>query len=102
MDVPAKTPNPLATIAIAFNIYQSWVARRRHLALNIGHGGNATIIYGLIFMAVLYSAIALSMVVLTAQDPRAGDEYYWTSILSLKRIPREVVNGPVIMPMLCS
>lgn len=90
MEAPAKTLKPLATIAAAFNICQSWVAIGSTFALSIGHGGNTTVIYGLILIAVVYSAIALSIAELAAQYPTAGGQYHWSAILVPPRIRREV------------
>lgn len=92
MEVPVKTLSPLATIAAAYNICQSWVAIGATLGLSVGHGGNATVIYGLIIIAVLYSAIALSIAELAAQYPTAGGQYHWSAILAPPKIRREVVR----------
>lgn len=94
MDAPVKTLNPLATIAAAYNICHTWVAIGATIALSIDHGGNVTLIYGLIYMAVLYTAIALSLAELAAQYPTAGGQYHWTAILAPPKIRRELVSEP--------
>ena len=92
MDTPGKTLSPLATIAAAYNICQSWVAIGATFALSVGHGGNVTVIYGLVVIAVLYTAIALAIAELAAQYPTAGGQYHWSAILAPPRIRREVVS----------
>lgn len=61
MERPVKTLSPISTIAVAYNICQSWVAIGATFALSIGHGGHITVIYGMIFIAILYSLVALSI-----------------------------------------
>ena len=92
MEAPSKTLSPLATVAAAYNICQSWVAIGATFALSIGHGGNITIIYGMMLIAVLYSIIALSIAELAAQYPTAGGQYHWTAILAPPKIRREMVS----------
>lgn len=92
MEAPAKTLKPLATIAAAFNICQSWVVIGATFALSIGHGGNTTVIYGLILIAVVYSAIALSIAELAILYPTAGGQYHWSAILAPPKIRREVAS----------
>ena len=92
MDAPAKTLGPLAIVSAAYNISQSWVAIGATFALSIGHGGSVTVIYGLVFIAVLYTIVALSIAELVAQYPTAGGQYHWTAILAPPRIRREMVS----------
>ena len=92
MEAPAKTLSPVAIIAAAFNIWQSWVAIGATFALSVGHGGNATVIYGLILIFIVYGAIALTTAELVAQYPTAGGQYHWSAILAPPRIRREVVS----------
>ena len=92
MEVPAKTLSPLATVAAAYNICQSWVAIGATFTLSVGHGGNITVIYGLIIIAVVYIAIALSVAEFAAQYPTAGGQYHWSSILAPPSIRRETVS----------
>ena len=94
MEAPTKTLSSLATIAAAYNICQSWVAVGATFSLSVGHGGNITVIYGLITITVIYSAIALSIAELAAQYPTAGGQYHWSAILAPARIRREVVSSP--------
>ena len=96
MEAPAKTLKPLTIVAAAFNICQSWVAIGATFALSVGHGGNITIIYGLILVAVVYSAIALSIAELAAQYSTAGGQYHWSAILAPPKIRREVVSDSKI------
>ena len=97
MEAPAKTLSPVAIISAAFNICQSWVAIGATFALSVGHGGNVTVIYGLILIFIVYGAIALSAAELVAQYPTAGGQYHWSAILAPPRIRREVVsdNGTI-------
>lgn len=96
MEAPARTLKPLTTVAAAFNICQSWVAIGATFALSVGHGGSTTIIYGLILIAVVYSAIALSIAELAAHYPTAGGQYHWSAILAPPKIRREVVSDSKI------
>lgn len=90
MEAPAKTLSSVAIISAAFNICQSWVGIGATFALSVGHGGNATVIYGLILIFIVYGAIALSTAELVAQYPTAGGQYHWSAILAPPRIRREV------------
>ena len=50
-----------------------------------------TIIYGLVLILLVYTAIALSAAELVARYPTAGGQYHWTSLIAPAHVRRELV-----------
>ncbi|MCJ1231171.1 hypothetical protein MMC12_007847, partial [Toensbergia leucococca] len=87
---PKRTFGPFNILAAAFNICQAWAAIGATFALGVGHGGSMTIIYGLVLILLVYTAIALSAAELVARYPTAGGQYHWTSLIAPAHVRREL------------
>lgn len=98
---PKRTLGPFNILAAAFNICQAWAAIGATFALGIAHGGSPTIIYGLILILVVYSAIALSMAEMVARFPTSSGQYHWTAIMAPESVRRELVFLPVVGKKAC-
>ena len=88
---PKRSFGPFNIIAAAFNLCQAWAAIGATFALGIAHGGSGGVVYGLIIIAAIYGAIALSMAELAAKYPTTGGQYHWTYLISLEFLWREMV-----------
>lgn len=79
---------PLRSIAVGFNINNSWLGIAVSLSIAISAGGTVSIIYGTIVSFVLYGCAATTLAELASVYPTAGGQYHFTSILSPKSVNR--------------
>ncbi|EED21859.1 choline transport protein, putative [Talaromyces stipitatus ATCC 10500] len=85
-----KTIGPITMISVCFNICNSWAGITSSTQIALIQGGPVTLVFGIIFAAVLYMAIALSMGELASVYPTAGGQYHFASVLAPKRGNREI------------
>ena len=72
----------------------TWFGAASTLALSLSNGGPVTIttiLYGLFFLALVYTAAAFSLAELSARYPTAGGQYHWTSVLAPPKLSRALV-----------
>lgn len=80
----------LSMVSLAFNICNSWAALASSFAVAISAGGTFTVIYGIMVVAAVYFAVALTLAELASVYPTAGGQYHFSSILAPKRLSRGI------------
>jgi len=86
-----RTTGYFDIISVAFNLLSSWLTIASTLILGLGHGGSATVIYGLLVILIMYGAVALSLAEMAARYTTAGGQYHWTSLLAPQSMKRGLV-----------
>ena len=69
----------------------TWFGVASTLVLSLSNGGPVTILYGLISLALVYTATAFSLAELSARYPTAGGQYHWTWVLAPPKLSRALV-----------
>ncbi|KAJ4252754.1 hypothetical protein NW762_010660 [Fusarium torreyae] len=72
----------------AFIVTNSWLGVAGGFSTGLTVGGSATVIYGLIIVAIFNVAIVVSLGELVSSMPNAGGQYYWAMKLAPQRLSR--------------
>ncbi|CAG9993022.1 unnamed protein product [Clonostachys byssicola] len=82
----------------AFTVTNSWLGVTGGFSTGISIGGSATLIYGLIIVAVFNVAIVITLGELMSSMPNAGGQYYW----AMKLAPRKLANASAYICGICN
>lgn len=80
--------NTLQLISAAYMTTASWLGVVGGFAAGIIVGGPATLVYGLIIVAVFNIFIVTALAELVSAMPSAGGQYFWALQLAPKKIAR--------------
>lgn len=75
----------LALLGCGFGLTNSWCGISGSLVTGISSGGPMMIVYGIVIIACVSLAVAISLSELASAMPNAGGQYYWT----MKLAPRK-------------
>lgn len=72
----------ISLLGVGFGLTNSWFGILASLVTGLSSGGPLLIIYGILIVAFISMAIAISLSELVSAIPNAGGQYYWTSKLA--------------------
>ena len=75
----------LSVLGVGFSLTNSWFGISAALITGINSGGPVLIIYGIIIIALLSTAVGISLSELASAYPNAGGQYFWASELAPKK-----------------
>ncbi|KAM0753970.1 amino acid transporter [Meredithblackwellia eburnea MCA 4105] len=84
-----KDLSPAAIIGLGYVICNSWAGVAATLTIGLVQGGTVLLLYGFLFMFLLFSCIALSLAELVSAYPTAGGQYHWACYLAPTSKKRE-------------
>lgn len=74
-----------SVLGVGFSLTNSWFGISAALVTGINSGGPMLIIYGIIIIAVISTAVGISLSELASAYPNAGGQYFWANELAPKR-----------------
>jgi len=74
-----------AILGVGFSLTNSWFGISAALVTGINSGGPVLLVYGIIAMALVGAAVAVTLSELASALPNAGGQYYWAAVLAPKR-----------------
>ncbi|KAM5524065.1 hypothetical protein FOXYSP1_00108 [Fusarium oxysporum f. sp. phaseoli] len=83
-----KNFSVFSVLGISFSLANSWFGISTALVTGINSGGPVQLVYGIILITVVCTAIAVSLSELASAMPDAGGQYFWTSQLASRRCSR--------------
>ncbi|CAE6469733.1 unnamed protein product [Rhizoctonia solani] len=69
-------------LGVGFSVTNSWWGISAGLVAGVNSGGPVLIIYGIILIAIVSTAVGISLAELASAMPNSGGQYYWTSQLA--------------------
>jgi choline transport protein len=74
-----------SVLGVGFSLTNSWFGISAALITGINSGGPVLIVYGIILIAVITTAVGISLSELASAYPNAGGQYFWANELAPKR-----------------
>ncbi|EUC46550.1 hypothetical protein COCMIDRAFT_92457 [Bipolaris oryzae ATCC 44560] len=73
-----------SVLGVGFSITNSWFGISAALITGINSGGPLLVIYGILLIAVISTAVGVSLSELASAMPNAGGQYFWAGMLAPK------------------
>ncbi|KAH6962465.1 amino acid/polyamine transporter I [Ilyonectria sp. MPI-CAGE-AT-0026] len=77
-----------SVLGLSFSLTNSWFGISTALITGINSGGPVQLVYGLILISTISTAIGASLAELSSAMPHPGGQYYWAAMLSTPRWSR--------------
>ncbi|OCK78016.1 amino acid transporter [Lepidopterella palustris CBS 459.81] len=74
-----------SVLGVGFSLTNSWFGISAAMITGINSGGPLLIIYGIILIAIISTAVGISLSELASALPNAGGQYFWANELAPKR-----------------
>jgi choline transport protein len=74
-----------SVLGVGFSLTNSWFGISAAMITGINSGGPLLIIYGIILLAVVSTAVGISLSELASALPNAGGQYFWANELAPKK-----------------
>ncbi|KAK6355346.1 hypothetical protein TWF696_004455 [Orbilia brochopaga] len=74
-----------SVLAVGFSITNSWFGISASLVTGIYSGGTVVTVYGICFIALISTCVAVSLAEMASAMPNAGGQYFWASELAPRR-----------------
>lgn len=74
-----------SVLGVGFSLTNSWFGISAAMITGINSGGPLLIIYGIILIAIISTAVGVSLSELASAFPNAGGQYFWANELAPKR-----------------
>ena len=74
-----------SVLGVGFSLTNSWFGISAAMITGINSGGPLLIIYGIILIAIISTAVGISLSELASAFPNAGGQYFWANELAPKR-----------------
>ncbi|KAH7116840.1 choline transport protein [Dendryphion nanum] len=74
-----------SVLGVGFSLTNSWFGISAAMITGINSGGPLLIIYGIILIAVVSTAVGISLSELASAMPNSGGQYFWANELAPKR-----------------
>ncbi|KAH7124900.1 amino acid/polyamine transporter I [Dactylonectria estremocensis] len=78
----------LQLVGVAFMVTASWLGVTGGFSIGVVIGGSASLVYGLIIVAVINIFIVTALSELVSAMPNAGGQYYWVTKLAPQKLAR--------------
>lgn len=74
-----------SVLGVGFSLTNSWFGISAALVTGINSGGPLLIIYGIMIIALVSTAVGISLSELASAYPNAGGQYFWANELAPKK-----------------
>lgn len=71
-----------SVLGVGFSITNSWFGISAALITGINSGGPLLVIYGILLIALISTAVGVSLSELASAMPNAGGQYFWAGVLA--------------------